>query len=185
MQFEFRRGLAEIVDEELRTHFGASLAPSDASSILRKVSSIMFKTLDHTSTMDAVPRMAAVSSASSSVLVEYFTSSAAVEVTALSALPAFRGAVSSRAVQLLSTLRTDYLTGARGPAPASAYLNKTRPIYEFVRVTLGIGMHGKENLDLFSEGLGVQDVTIGQNVSLIHEAIRDGKMQGVVVGLFA
>jgi len=50
-------------------------------------------------------------------------------------------------------------------------------------VTLGIKMHGIENLNYFANGLGVDDLTMGQNISLIHEAIRDGKLQPVVVNL--
>ncbi|THH18112.1 hypothetical protein EW146_g2821 [Bondarzewia mesenterica] len=191
MQTEFREGVSEIIDEELLSHFGASLSASDASSILRSMTATMFKAIDSTSTMDAVPRMAKVATSTSTALVEFFTSpsssisSPSANISALSALPAFRDAFAARGAQLLVTLRREYLSGARGPAPASKYLNKTRPVYEFVRLTLGIPMHGRENLAVFPQGLGVMDVTIGQNVSLIHEAIRDGKMQGVVVGLFA
>jgi phenylalanine ammonia-lyase len=76
-------------------------------------------------------------------------------------------------------------------------------VYEFVRLTLGIKMQGAENYASFVNGLGVDEETIGQKVSLIHEvcsflpfiaprvlnthhqAIRDGKMQPVIVGLFA
>ncbi len=58
-------------------------------------------------------------------------------------------------------------------------------MYEFVRVTLGIRMHGSENYHHFENGLGVEDVTVGENVSLIHEAIRDGKLQPTIIGLFS
>ena len=34
-------------------------------------------------------------------------------------------------------------------------------------------------------GWGVEEPSIGQDISLIHEAIRDGKIQDVVVSLFA
>ncbi len=167
----------------------------------------MYRVIDQTTSMDAVPRMAKVTAASTSHLVDFFTgtqtSDEGMSVTALRALPRFRETVASRAAAKLVTLREEYLLGARGPAPASAWLGRTRPIYNFVRVTLGIRMHGTENLGVFREGLGVQDVTVGQNVSLIHEvrcfawlgtwltcflcvqAIRDGKMQGIVAELFA
>jgi phenylalanine ammonia-lyase len=62
-------------------------------------------------------------------------------------------------------------------------------------------MHGSENYARFVNGLGVEDVSIGENISRIHEvsnqhmrlvviitrlqAIRDGKMQSIVVSLFA
>ena len=72
---------------------------------------------------------------------------------------------------LLDELRRDHLSDSRGKGPASLYLNKTHPVYEFVRVTLGIWMHGFENYHRFSRGLGVEDITVGQpeNISLIHE----------------
>ena len=44
-------------------------------------------------------------------------------------------------------------------------------------------MHGAENLHGFAMGPGVEDGTIGGSIALIHEAIRDGKMQGVVMEL--
>jgi phenylalanine ammonia-lyase len=185
LQAEFNRKLITIVEEELSAHFGRSLPRHESASIFRDILKGMYRTLDSTTTMDAAPRMTKVASASVSVLVDFFTTSPSADLSALSAIPAFRVSVASRATSLLVTLRQEYLSGARGPAPASKYLNKTRPIYDFVRKTLGIRMHGSENESVFSNGLGVEDVTIGQNVSLIHEAIRDGKMQATVAGLFA
>lgn len=168
LQAEFNCKLITIVEEELSVHFGRSL-PRHETSILRDILKTMYRTLDSTTTMDAAPRMTKVASAAVSVLVDFFTTSPSADLSALSAIPAFRVSVASRATSLLVTLRQEYLSGSRGPAPASKYLNKTRPIYEFVRKTLGIRMHGSENESVFSNGLGIEDVTIGQNVSLIHE----------------
>ncbi|KAH9006137.1 phenylalanine ammonia-lyase [Lactarius hatsudake] len=185
LQADFNRELISIVEEELSAHFGRSLSRHESSAVFRDILKSMYRTLDATTTMDAAPRMTKVAGASVSVLVDFFTTSPSADLSALSAVPAFRASVASRATSLLVTLRKEYLSGARGPAPASKYLNKTRPIYEFVRKTLGIRMHGSENESAFANGLGVEDVTVGQNVSLIHEAIRDGKMQAIVAGLFA
>ncbi|KAH9050941.1 phenylalanine ammonia-lyase [Lactarius deliciosus] len=185
LQADFNRELISIVEEELSAHFGRSLSRHESSAVFRDILKSMYRTLDSTTTMDAAPRMTKVAGASVSVLVDFFTTGPSVDPSALSAVPAFRASVASRATSLLVTLRKEYLSGTRGPAPASKYLNKTRPIYEFVRKTLGIRMHGSENESAFANGLGVEDVTIGQNVSLIHEAIRDGKMQAIVAGLFA
>lgn len=184
MQADFNRELISIVEEELSAHFGRSLARHESPSVFRDILKNMYRTLESTTTMDAAPRMTKVANASVSVLVDVFTGPAA-DPSALSAIPAFRASVASRATSLLVTLRKEYLSGDRGQAPASKHLNKTRPVYDFVRKTLGIRMHGSENESVFSNGLGVDDVTVGQNVSLIHEAIRDGKMQAIVAGLFA
>ncbi|KAH9036145.1 phenylalanine ammonia-lyase [Lactarius pseudohatsudake] len=177
LQADFNRELITIVEEELSAHFGRSLSRHESSAVFRDILKSMYRTLDSTTTMDAAPRMTKVAGASVSVLVDFFTTSPSADPSALSAVPAFRTSVASRATSLLVTLRKEYLSGGRGPAPASKYLKKTRPIYEFVRKTLGIRMHGSENESAFANGLGVEDVTVGQNVSLIHEAI--------VAGLFA
>ena len=104
---------------------------------------------------------------------------------ALEEIVGFRAALAERMAESLVRLRGEYLEGGKGAAPAGPYLGKSRKVYEFVRVTLGVRMHGRENLHGFEAGPGVEEETIGQEISRIHEAIRDGKMQDVVVGLFA
>ena len=70
--------------------------------------------------------------------------------------------VASRVYLLLDSLRRDYLSGARGAAPASRYLKRTQPVY-------CDSVHESEIYLWFANGVGIKDVTIGQNVSLIHE----------------
>jgi phenylalanine ammonia-lyase len=168
LQADFNCSLTVIVEEELSAHFGERLAGCK-SSMSWDILKTMLRELDSTTTMDATPRMVQVARASVPILVDFFTTGPSVDPSALSAIPAFRAAVASRATSLLVSIRKEYLSGARGQAPASNYLNRTRPIYEFVRLTLGIRMHGSENESVFANGLGIDDVTVGQNVSLIHE----------------
>ena len=210
LQHEFHEGLTKISSEEISVAFGSMLSENDATTIKAKVGSVLHDTFNSTSTMDAEERMHEVAASSTTPLLDFFTgpsfSDPSLVGPALTSIPAFRSRVSSRAYSLLDGLRRDYLSGARGAAPASRYLNRTRAVYEFVRLTLGIRMHGSENYHRFVNGLGVDDVTIGQNVSLIHEvlslflnlqflfllktvlflqAIRDGKLQPVIVELFS
>lgn len=188
LQKDFVAGLNTIASEELAATFGSCLPKHKLQSITSKVRIEMQKTLETTSTMDAPEQMQKVAASSSTILLDYFTGPAFVDPEAtgsiLANIPLFRSRVASRATLLLDDLRKNYLSGARGAAPASRYLNKTRPVYEFVRITLGIKMHGSENYSRFANGLGVEEVTVGENVSLIHEAIRDGKLQPVIVNLF-
>jgi len=189
LQHEFYEGLNKISSEEFSFAFGSMLSEKDAISIKAKVASVLNDTFDATSSMDAKERMQKVAASSTTPLLDFFTgpsfSNPSLVGPALTSIPTFRSRVASRAYSLLDDLRRDYLSGARGAAPASRYLNRTRPVYEFVRLTLGIRMHGSENYHRFVNGLGVDDITIGQNVSLIHEAIRDGKLQPVIVELFS
>ncbi|KZV73970.1 phenylalanine ammonium lyase [Peniophora sp. CONT] len=179
MQADFDAGLQRIVREELATHFSAY---ADAEGLLLpRVLPAMRAALDTTGTMDASDRMTAVAAAAAPVLLDALAGSSCP----LDAIAGFRSSAASRATTLLQTLRTEYLEGKRGRAPGAHLLKRTRPVYEFVRNKLGVRMHGAENAGLFPNGLGMDAPSIGENVSKIYEAIRDGEVQSVVVGLFA
>jgi len=183
MQAELQMGMKTIVREELSAFLGSSLATAQQEELHGIVWTAIGHSLDATSTMDAVPRMHKVASASIAHVVDFCIAHGAA--SALAGLTEFRDRVAEQSSDLLVKLRQAYLSGERGAAPASSFLGKTRPVYEFIRVTLGVRMHGAENLDNFAKGPGVTDATLGQNISLIHEAMRDGKMQDIVVSLFA
>ncbi|PCH35629.1 phenylalanine ammonia-lyase [Wolfiporia cocos MD-104 SS10] len=182
LQNELQEGIQAIVNEELARFAGAALADADQAALTAPVWTAMGHALEATSTMDAEPRMHRVASAGMGAIVDFCVARGAA--AALGGLSAYRDRVAERSAALLVSLREAYLTGERGQAPASRFLGKTRAVYEFVRVTLGVRMHGLENLHGFAAGPGVEDSTLGQNISLIHEAIRDGELQAIVVGLF-
>ncbi|KAJ8519928.1 hypothetical protein ONZ45_g3176 [Pleurotus djamor] len=188
LQHELYEGLDAILKEEVEVAFGDCLRESESTQITSELSRVVRDAVDSTSTMDGKERMKKVAASTTTAIVDFFTSEplgdADLAGKALSAIPTFRAHVASRGYELLDDLRQAYLSGGRGPAPASRFLNKTRPVYEFVRLTLGIKMHGSENYEAFKNGVGVDDVTTGQSISLIHEAIRDGKLQPIIVDLF-
>ncbi|EPQ55063.1 phenylalanine ammonium lyase [Gloeophyllum trabeum ATCC 11539] len=181
MQAEFMEGVSKIVREELSTAFGSSLEGSSLEGLSSQIFSVVVDAFEETSSMDAAPRMQHIAAQTTTALFDFLSSPAP---QALASIPSFRDSLAKRSTDLLKQLRQDYLSGTRGPAPAIPYLSRTRPVYEFIRVKLGVRMHGSENLHLWENGAGVEDVTIGQNISSIYEAIRDGQMQEVVVGLF-
>jgi len=183
LQSELATGIGKIIREEISSRFGNHLKLAQIDMLSSKICAAVDSKLESTSTMDAEPRFAAAAAASTVPIVDFFTSQPNSPLSILTNIAEFRSRLASRSVQLQERLRTEYLSGTRGPAPASRFLNKTRPVYEFIRVTLGIKMHGEVNRKMFMDELGTER-SIGQNVSLIHEAIRDGKMQAIVVGLF-
>lgn len=174
LQKDFIESFTKIVDEALSESFGRSLSMSEHKYLASELLRTMKAVLEATSKMDASERMKKVAASATTILVDFFTGPATFDDMAslgstLACIPEFRSNIALRATNLLDTLRREYLSGARGAAPASRYLNKTRPVYEFVRVTLGIKMYGSENLNRFEDGLYVDDQSVGQNVSLIHE----------------
>ncbi|KAF5383479.1 hypothetical protein D9757_006119 [Collybiopsis confluens] len=182
MQTEFLAGLSTICHEEFSTSFGSVLPSSEASVIGEHVLKAAVATFEKTSTLDLHERMHKIAASSTTVLVDFITRSSNLSaVTSLAQIPEFRRRFSERAGLLMDELREAYLFGKRGPSPASPYLHRTKPIYEFVRLTLGIRMHGTENYNRFANGHGFDESTSGENVSLIYEAIRDGKMQQAMI----
>ncbi|KAJ7072252.1 L-Aspartase-like protein [Mycena amicta] len=180
MQEEFVAGLREITREELQRSFGSSFTEPE---ILCEVFNVMKVTLEKTTTMDVDDQMGSVVASTSTLLLNLLVSAGPQEPT-LTVIPCFQANVAASAATLLQKLRGDFLTGQRGPSPASLHLGKTKAMYEFIRVQLGVKMHGIENYSSFPCGLGVDDVTIGQNITSIYEAIRDGEMCAVVASLF-
>ncbi|KAF7296113.1 Phenylalanine ammonia-lyase [Mycena kentingensis (nom. inval.)] len=188
MQEEFAAELREIAREELSNAFGAYLAEP---SVVHEIFIVMRMTLERTMTMDAEDQMREVAASTSTLLVNYLAG--AVSATAvpppapaatLMAIPEFQARVARRGASLLQKLRGEFLLGERGRSPASLYLGKTRAVYEYVRVQLGIKMYGVENFSGFATGLGTNEETIGQNITTIYEAIRDGAMGRIIAGLF-
>ncbi|UZJ56708.1 hypothetical protein CBS101457_006028 [Exobasidium rhododendri] len=67
----------------------------------------------------------------------------------------------------------DFLADPKG-CHASPLLGKTVKIYEFIRRTLGVPMHGQENAIEFEGEKGKLRHTIGGYVSVIYHSIRNG-----------
>lgn len=172
LQKELTGEISDIVKKQVSLHLRPLLV-SDveqallSSHILEKV----LVSIDHTSTMDASVRMETAASATTGVILEFLTRGGGTKAPStegiLTSIVLFQSELALHASSALDGLRRAYLCGQRGIAPASPYLLKTRPIYEFIRVTLGIPMHGWENYTEFQEG--IDRITIGQHVSLIHE----------------
>lgn len=133
----------------------------------------MQQTFDKTTVMDSADQMRAVAASSASVIMDFFCSIEAPDDSpsrpSLALISEFRSRISTRATALQEALRKAFLSGAAGHAPASPYLGRTRRLYEFVREGLGIRMHGSENHELFPNGIGMNELSVGQHISKIYE----------------
>ena len=185
LQHEFALEADDILRAQLAHSFGRHLPEADLAALAGVLSRSIRRSLETTSTMDAAHRMRTVAAATTAPLVDFCAQRGGAVELNLDEIVVFRARLAEGMEGTLVRLREEYLRGAKGPAPAAKYLGKVRGVYEFVRTTLGVRMHGVENLHDFEYGPGVEELSIGQDISLIHEAIRDGKMQDVVVGLFA
>lgn len=166
MQTEFVSRLPDLLQDALRIHFGSAIAPTEEATLVKILMRVMHESLDKSTTMDNEDRMRVVANSTTSTLVNFFTESGGCDLKSISE---FCSRVASHAAGVHDELRKDYLTGLKGSAPASPYLSKTKGVYEYIRETLGIRMHGFENYSGFVNGLGVDDVSVGENISTIYE----------------
>ncbi|KAI0090738.1 phenylalanine ammonia-lyase [Irpex rosettiformis] len=181
LQYDYSASINTLTRDLLTRHFGTYLSTSQLDALYPRVTKAIAKALDATSNADAGSRLQQVAAATTTPIVDFCASEGTDAITAITNIMAFRAELAEQGAIRLNALRAEYLEGKRGLAPASQYLGKTKALYEFVRITLGVRLHGLENLHNWEDGPGSEELTIGQNISLIHEAIRDGKIQPVVV----
>jgi phenylalanine ammonia-lyase len=200
MQAELDDGIDQIVREEVRTHFGRFFTAAEPSAaevkLCKQVSSAIRESIEATSTMDNKQRMDKAARSTTSNIVDFFLASPSVTDNnnadsdantgaALSVLPAFHSSLASRLAEKQNALRVKYLTGGAGPTPASRLLGRTKGLYEFIRVELGIRMHGRENLEGFDGGIGREERAVGGDISVIYDvslAIALASVEWVIDG---
>ncbi|CAA7259131.1 unnamed protein product [Cyclocybe aegerita] len=182
LRVELFTGIDATLQEELAASLGPFFTPEQLKDFAAKLFRIMRHAFDKSTVMDSADQMRQVAAATTPAIIQFFAGREGPAPT-LTTLSEFQSHLASKATALHESLRRDFLTGARGAASTSTLLGETKGVYEYVRKCLGIKMHGGENYGKFVNGIGSDDVSIGQNISKIYEAIRDGQMQNVVISL--
>jgi phenylalanine ammonia-lyase len=185
LQKHYNTALSNLLTEELTTHLSQHLPGSSVHSLHSQILPAIIASLDATTTMDAIPRLETAASASTAPIVDFITSStisSQVRGDIFGSIAAFRASFSRRGARTLQDLRHSFVSGTPPPpfggssgynplAPAAPFLGRTRPVYEYIRVELGVRTHGLENWKRFEEGLGSIESQpgVGRNVSIIYE----------------
>ena len=155
-----------LLRNALQTHFGYCIAPTEEGVLVNSLVRAMQESLDRSTNMDNEDRMRVVANSTTSPLVNFFAESAECDIKSINE---FCSQIAAHTAGLHDELTEDYLTGVKGAAPASPYLNKTKEMYEYIRKTLGVKMHGYENYTGFVGGLCADELSIGENISIIYE----------------
>lgn len=158
--------LPDLLRDALQIHFGSYITPAEEGVLLNSLVRAMQESLDRSTTMDNKDRMRMVANSTTSPLVNFLAEYTECDVKPINE---FCSRIATHTAGLYDELTRDYLVGAKGAVPASPYLGKTKDMYEYVRKTLGIKMHGYENYTGFASGLCVDELSIGENISIIYE----------------
>lgn len=165
------------VHSALTTAFGLYLSDRELASLALKVKSAIWRRLEQTTSADLVDRWKDAFAFASSLVMEALVSSHQSPTTSagnpLTAIASWRSTSSLSAIALTQKLRNEFFEAITSPTVNS--LGRTRGLYTFVRETLGVKMRRG---DVF---LGKREKTIGSNVSIIYEAVRNGRINKVLV----
>lgn len=182
LQKHYISALSDLLTEELTTHLEAFVPAGAMSTLHSQVMEAIIASLDATTTMDAVPRLKAVASATTTPILDIISStSTSTSGDLIGAISSFRASFAEHGAEILQGLRRSFLEGSpprpNGAtsydprAPAAPFLGRTRPLYEYIRVELGVKTHGRENFDEFKNSLGNTEGEpgLGRNASIIYE----------------
>lgn len=178
LQEEFARETPSIIRGLLSAH----LDSADAT-LLREIQAKISASLVKTTTQDVGGRMFNAAEGASILLYRRFPERAA-------AVHLFTDDLAAGLVNAYNRVRVAFISGARTSVTESYMAPKTRGMYAFVRTQLGIEMHGLVNNQGFTapgggDGLAFGERSIGESVSIIYAALREGKMGEVLATVFS
>ncbi|EJD42197.1 phenylalanine ammonia-lyase [Auricularia subglabra TFB-10046 SS5] len=178
LQEEFARETPILVSSLLSRHFGSADA-----GLLREIQARISASLVKTTTQDVGDRMFNAAEGASILLYRHFPERAA-------AVQLFTRDLSAGLVDAYNKIRAAFISGARTSVTESYMAPKTRRLYTFIRNQLGIEMHGLVNYQGFiaqdgQGGLAFGERSIGESVSIIYAALREGKMGEALTAVFS
>lgn len=177
MELDFKKQFDPELPALLKQHLGDALASdAETAALVSKVKKALAKRLEQTSSYDLEPRWHDAFSYATGVVVEHLSTSS----LSLQAVNAWKVACAERAIALTRQVRDTFWSTPVTEAPALSYLApRTRKLYTFVRDVVGVKARRG---DVF---LGKQEATIGSSVSRIYEAVKDGRVNKVLVDMLA
>lgn len=190
LEFDFKAAFDPILADSLTSSFASFLPNKSTEALFRKVKKALDKRYGETGQLDLVERWKDAFSFATGVVVEALATSSSASSTAgnpLAAVHAWSVSTAEAAVRFTLQQREAFWSShnspsssSSSPAPALKYLgNGTKPLYEFVRNEVGVKARRG---DVF---LGRSEDTIGNGVAKIFEAIRDGRINRVLVEAMA
>ncbi|KAL9938676.1 hypothetical protein V8E36_002395 [Tilletia maclaganii] len=181
VQVEFKLKLAEQIEESIQKFFSTWINSADQVALGRKIALRLTRRMDETSARDLHSRLTDAYTFGGYELIEYFTSlPSGGGADPLRTIMSWRDYSAEQTAVLYRRVTQKYLEDPRG-CHASAMLGRSRAIYQYVRRTLAVPMHGRENAVEFREAEGGKmGHTIGGYVSVIYASIRNGDMYQVL-----
>lgn len=166
---KFQAQVKSLLEDSVSKHFG-SYIKGDALDRLNKTLSIdMFKRLEDTTSWDSQARFDDLARHLTGVIVPPLIAAKA-SGEALAAVGAWQSSFAQSSVALYRKLRDEMHVSGKNIEEAKENMGRTYSVYECVRKDLGVHVRRGDVAE------GKHGVSIGSNVSIIVEALRDGTL---------
>ena len=195
LQHEQFGKMKEVLREEVWNHLRDHVSTEKAlDALCSRLTPTMRDALAANTTKDARRMMESVAAACTAPMLESLTSNLSSDppehgrktpssADLLTSVAEFRASFVQNAAASLQDFRKSYLVNSgKGPEcvlTSQLLADGTRPVYDFIRNELGIGLRGLDNFYEFKDGF--EEPLIGDDVSQIYESIRNGTMAEVLV----
>ena len=180
LQRKIASGLSAQIEKSIADFFSTWINDADQKMLAARVFHSLNHRLDETSARDLHSRLSDAYMQAGYELIQYFTKlPSGGGSDPLRTIIAWRNASADQTYALYRRATDEFLANPNG-CHASPLLGRSKKIYEFVRRTLKVPMHGQENNTDFKEGI---KQSIGGYASVIYEALRNGDMYGVLIDM--
>ncbi|PWN32792.1 phenylalanine ammonia-lyase [Meira miltonrushii] len=181
LQLKLAIKLESEIEKSINKYFSTWIDAVNQKQLARQVFVRLNKRMDETSARDLHSRLTDAYMFAGGVLVHYFSSlPSGGGADPLRTIMAWRDYSANETWTLYRNMTQQFLDDPKG-CHASPLLGKTSKLYEFIRRTLGVPMHGKENMLEFAGEEGKLTDTIGSYVSVIYHSLRNGDLYSVLI----
>ncbi|KAI5841624.1 phenylalanine ammonia-lyase [Tricharina praecox] len=189
MLLTFTEALETLVKTETASYFKGMIGKKELRKLGVKVFDHVKKRFDETMREDSRARFNDIFYTATSVVMEALSENnprpSSDPTAVFSSISLWRQNLTHKALALYKEHREEFVAK---DMPAAQSLGRTRILYEFVRKDLNVPMHrGQDDLPLKhgeQHEREAQVLTTGAMITRIYEALRDGRMAGVVMDMF-
>ncbi len=164
------------IQKSISQFFSTWINEADQKLLAARVFARLNQRLDETSARDLHSRLSDAYMQAGYELLQYFVKLEGTGPDPLRTIMAWRNSSADETYSLYRRIVDEYLANPTA-CYASPLLGRSRKIYEFVRRTLKVPMHGQENNVAFKDGL---KQSLGGYVSVIFESLRNGDFYAVL-----
>lgn len=180
----FLTALEGLVVAETQCYFKGMVNKRELSNLCTKVCTYVKSRFEATMRDDAKPRFSDIFSTATSIIFEALSGDNVRPDTdpqqMLDCVQLWKKGLVHKALGLYTSHRNEFVVQEM---PAIETMGRTRALYQFVRRDLGVGMHkGRDELPT-TEMREME--TTGAQITKIYQAMKDGRMETVVVRMFA